>query len=171
MKKINASIKLLGIAGKADGKRYAIVAPFVVYKDNPLYNVKDVFNAILVKGDMLGDVMFYGKGAGSLPTASAVVSDVVDAVKRHGYTAKIHWSTEKRDIVDAGSIATQNFVRVSGDKAAILKIAVLVLISYRNGDAIVTLDEFLRYLIFLSKHLDEALGLGDIVILRYIEYI
>ena len=68
---------------------------------------------------MLGDVMFYGKGAGSLPTASAVVSDVVDAVKRHGYTAKIHWSTEKRDIVDAGSIATQNFVRVSGDKAAI----------------------------------------------------
>ncbi len=119
MKKINASIKLLGIAGKADGKRYAIVAPFVVYKDNPLYNVKDVFNAILVKGDMLGDVMFYGKGAGSLPTASAVVSDVVDAVKRHGYTAKIHWSTEKRDIVDAGSIATQNFVRVSGDKAAI----------------------------------------------------
>ncbi len=119
MKKIGASIKLLGIAGKSDGKRYAIVAPFVVYDDNPLYNVKDVFNAILVKGDMLGDVMFYGKGAGSLPTASAVVSDVIDAVKRHGYTAKIHWSSEKRDIVGADSIATQYFVRISGDADAL----------------------------------------------------
>ena len=119
MKKIGASIKLLGIAGKVDGKRYAMVAPFVVYNENPLYNVKDVFNAILVKGDMLGDVMFYGKGAGSLPTASAVVSDVIDAVKRHGYTAKIHWSEEKRDVIGVESIASANFVRVSGEKSAL----------------------------------------------------
>ena len=114
MKKIGASIKLLGIARKAVGITYSMVAPFVIYPDNPLYSVKDVFNAILVKGDMLGDVMFYGKGAGSLPTASAVVSDVVDAVKRKGETAKILWSSEKRLIGSADAFTTPYFVRVKG---------------------------------------------------------
>ena len=112
MKKIGASIKLLGIARKDVGITYSMVAPFVVYSDNPLYNVKDVFNAILVKGDMLGDVMFYGKGAGSLPTASAVVSDVVDAVKRQGYTAKIYWNDEKRILGGVDAFTTPYFVRV-----------------------------------------------------------
>ena len=114
MKEIGASIKLLGIAKKVDGTRYSMVAPFVVYPSNPLYNVKNVFNAILVKGDMLGDVMFYGKGAGSLPTASAVVSDVVDAIKRTGYTASICWSEETRTVGSADAFATPYFVRVNG---------------------------------------------------------
>ena len=114
MKKIGASIKLLGMARKKDGATYAMVAPFVIYNDNPLYNVKNVFNAILVKGDMLGDVMFYGKGAGSLPTASAVVSDVVDATKRSGDTAKIFWSREKRELGSVDAFTTPYFVRVKG---------------------------------------------------------
>lgn len=114
MKKMGASIKLLGIARKSDTAAYSMVAPFVVYNDNPLYNVKDVFNAILVKGDMLGDVMFYGKGAGSLPTASAVVSDVVDAIKRRGNTARILWSDEKRVLGSADAFTTPYFVRVKG---------------------------------------------------------
>ena len=114
MKKIGASIKLLGLA-RRDGKvLYSMVAPFVVYQDNPLYSIKDVFNAILVKGDMLGDVMFYGKGAGSLPTASAVVSDVVDAVKRKGETAKILWSSEKIELGSVDAFTTPYFVRVKG---------------------------------------------------------
>ena len=123
MKKIGASIKLLGIARKVVGVTYSMVAPFVVYQDNPLYNVKDVFNAILVKGDMLGDVMFYGKGAGSLPTASAVVSDVVDAVKRQGYTAQIYWNDTKRMLGGVDAFTTPNFVRIKlgegEDKAAL----------------------------------------------------
>ena len=114
MKKIGASIKLLGIARKHEHETFALVAPFVVYPDNPLYGVQDVFNAILVKGDMLGDVMFYGKGAGSLPTASAVVSDVVDAIKRKGETAKIHWKAVKRKIESADDFTTPYFVRVKG---------------------------------------------------------
>ncbi len=114
IKPLGASIKLLGIARKTLGITYSMVAPFVVYNDNPLYNVKDVFNAILVKGDMLGDVMFYGKGAGSLPTASAVVSDVVDAVKRTGYTASIQWSPEKRILGGSDAFTTPYFVRVKG---------------------------------------------------------
>ena len=114
MKSIGASIKLLGIARKNVGITYSMVAPFVVYQDNPLYNVKDVFNAILVKGDMLGDVMFYGKGAGSLPTASAVVSDIVDAVKRNGYTASIHWNRQQRILGGVDAFTTPFFVRVKG---------------------------------------------------------
>ena len=70
-----------------DGSVAAGVEPCLVPKANQLASVDDVFNAVLVKGDMLGDVVFYGKGAGKLPTASAVVADVVDALK-HG--AKVH---------------------------------------------------------------------------------
>ena len=114
MKKIGATIKLLGIARKDYHKTYSMVAPFVLYPDNPLYSVKDVFNAILVKGDMLGEVMFYGKGAGSLPTASAVVSDVVDIIKRRGETAKVLWSKEKRTVEGVDALTTPYFVRVKG---------------------------------------------------------
>ena len=70
-----------------DGSVAAGVEPCLVPKANQLASVDDVFNAVLVKGDMLGDVVFYGKGAGKLPTASAVVADVVDALK-HG--SKVH---------------------------------------------------------------------------------
>ena len=114
MKKIGASIKLLGMARKVDGTTYAMVSPFVIYQDNPLYNVKNVFNAILVKGDMLGDVMFYGKGAGSLPTASAVVSDVVDATKRGGASVKVYWKKEKRVLGSIDAFTTPYFVRIKG---------------------------------------------------------
>ena len=57
------------------------VEPMLVSNANQLAGVDDVFNAVLMKGDMLGDVVFYGKGAGKLPTASAVVADVIDALK------------------------------------------------------------------------------------------
>ena len=60
---------------------YAMVAPFLVGQNSPLYSVNDVFNAVFVHGNMLGDAMFYGSGAGKLPTASAVVGDIVDAAK------------------------------------------------------------------------------------------
>ncbi len=66
---------------EADGGLSAGVEPMLVPDSNQLAGVDDVFNAILVKGDMLGDVVFYGKGAGKLPTASAVVADVIDALK------------------------------------------------------------------------------------------
>ena len=74
-------VKLLGRAVRLPGGRTAYVAPHLIPEEQPLASVDDVFNAVLVKGDMLGDVVFYGKGAGKLPTASAVVADVVDALK------------------------------------------------------------------------------------------
>ena len=73
-------IKLLGRAiHRDDGKVCAYVAPHLVDVEDPLAGVEDVFNAIAVKGNAIGDVMFYGRGAGKLPTASAVVADVIDA--------------------------------------------------------------------------------------------
>ena len=76
-------IKLLGKA-KIDGENITLsVAPEVIYADNPLYSVNDVFNGILVRGNDNGDLMFYGRGAGKLATASAVISDIFD-ILAHG---------------------------------------------------------------------------------------
>lgn len=74
-------IKLIGYTKSENGKAICRVSPMLVPDDNPLSGVEDVFNAIMVRGDSIGDVMFYGRGAGKLPTASAVVADVIDIVK------------------------------------------------------------------------------------------
>lgn len=75
-------IKLIGYTKKTeDGRAICRVSPMLVPEGNPLSGVEDVFNAIMVRGDSIGDVMFYGRGAGKLPTASAVVADVIDIVK------------------------------------------------------------------------------------------
>ena len=81
--KMGCVIKLIAwLKHGADGSIAAGVEPCLVPRKNQLAGVDDVFNAVMVKGDMLGDVVFYGKGAGKLPTASAVVADVVDALKQ-----------------------------------------------------------------------------------------
>lgn len=86
-------IKLIGYAEFADDDRlYSIVCPMVISKTSPLACVDDVYNAVMVTGDSVGDVMFYGKGAGKLPTASAVVADVIDAVKHSERSKKIAWT-------------------------------------------------------------------------------
>ena len=83
---MGCSIKLLGRCERTgkDGTLSAIVAPFLVPAGNPLSSVEDVFNAILVHGNMIGDVMFYGRGAGKEATASAVVSDVTEIIRERG---------------------------------------------------------------------------------------
>ncbi|MDO8686029.1 MAG: homoserine dehydrogenase, partial [Clostridiales bacterium] len=79
---LGAVVKLIAMSRlQEDGKIFAEVAPAMVPFSNPLSNVEDVFNAIVVKGDAIGDAMFYGRGAGKLPTASAVVADIIDIVK------------------------------------------------------------------------------------------
>lgn len=72
----------------------AMVAPFLLPATHPLYNVNDVFNAIFVHGNVLGDAMFYGSGAGKLPTASAVVADIVDMAKHLDTNIAVEWSSE-----------------------------------------------------------------------------
>ena len=94
-------IKLLGraIRRDSDGKVCAFVAPHLVSDESPLANVEGVFNAISVVGDAIGDVMFYGQGAGKLPTASAVVADVMDAAKHQCYLKNNCWDKGGDDVV------------------------------------------------------------------------
>lgn len=109
---LEASIKLLATSKNVDGKVYAMVAPKMITDKHPLFSVNDVFNGILVKGNLLGDVMFYGSGAGKLPTASAVVSDVVDATKHMGTNIMTLWSSKHLIPADMNSYESKFFVRV-----------------------------------------------------------
>lgn len=118
MKKVDSTIKLLGMSRCVDGKYFAMVAPFVIHRDNALFSVNDVFNAILVKGNTLGETMYYGKGAGKLPTASAVVSDVIDCAKHIGKNIYCFWESEKLQLAGIEDAKRRFFVRVEGtDKA------------------------------------------------------
>lgn len=116
--KLDVSIKLIGSSRKVRNGFAAMVAPKMISNDHPLAGVNGVMNAIFVKGNVLGDVMFYGAGAGKLPTASAVVSDVVDAVKHMGTNIMTIWSTHKADLVDIKNVVTRFFIRVKGDDDA-----------------------------------------------------
>ncbi|MCI8537266.1 MAG: homoserine dehydrogenase [Oscillospiraceae bacterium] len=118
---LQKKIKLLGRAvRRADGKVCAYVAPHLVSEESPLANVEDVFNAISVQGDAIGDVMFYGRGAGKLPTASAVVADVMDAA-RHIKTKKyISWAEGGPDAVfSADTVASRWYVRLEQGSGAL----------------------------------------------------
>lgn len=115
--KMNKSIKLLGNSWRINGKLYAMVCPMLLDNSHPLAGVKDVFNAIFVRGNMVDETMFYGKGAGKLPTASAVAADVVDCVKHTGKNIKILWNPEKLTLSDLGNFERQYFVRMSADTA------------------------------------------------------
>jgi homoserine dehydrogenase len=105
-------IKLLATSRMEGDSYYALVAPFMVDSNNPLYGVNDVFNAVFVHGNMLGDAMFYGSGAGKLPTASAVVADVVDAVKHLHKTVMTNWSSEPMTLMDPDEVGGRFFIRV-----------------------------------------------------------
>ena len=116
------SIKLIGWASKQENDKVAImVCPAFIHEDSQLAGVNDVFNAILVRGDSTGDVVFYGKGAGKLPTASAVVADVVDAVKATRTSMSLNWEDSEQDFIeDTNNIVCENYIRVSGtDKSLI----------------------------------------------------
>lgn len=115
-KQMNKSIKLLALSRDTQDGFFAMVAPFLISKEHPLYSVNDVFNAVYVHGNMLGDSMYYGRGAGKLPTASAVVSDVVDCARHQGKTIMCFWDEEKVKVADVTSARRKFFVRISADK-------------------------------------------------------
>ncbi len=109
-------IKLLATSRKTKDGYCAMVAPFMLSQQHPLYSVNDVFNAIFVHGNVLGDAMFYGSGAGKLPTASAVVADIVDIAKHLHKNILMSWSSKKMDLVDKGRSESRFFVRSTEDK-------------------------------------------------------
>ena len=111
-KKLGKSIKLLAIAENKEEGLSAMVAPFMIGQDHPLNGVNDVFNAIYITGNKVDDLMFYGRGAGMLPTASAVVSDVVECAKNIGRNISFTWTDEKAVLADAKNTVRSFFVRV-----------------------------------------------------------
>ena len=109
---LGAEIKLLAQGKMVDDNFYAMVAPKMILEENPLYSVRGVFNSIVVKGNTLGEVMFYGSGAGKLPTASAVVADVIDVTKHQGQNIVTIWSNKKLTPADRMEMENSFFVRV-----------------------------------------------------------
>ncbi|MBE5040472.1 homoserine dehydrogenase [Ructibacterium gallinarum] len=116
---IGGVIKLIGMASKAKDGVYARVCPAILKKEHPLAGIDDVFNGIMVKGDAIGDVMFYGRGAGSLPTASAVVSDIIDIVKHKDKHIRLGWTEGTPGYLKDGAEQEFRFyIRLTGDADA-----------------------------------------------------
>lgn len=115
-KVMDCTIKLLGLAKEENGGLYAMVSPFLISKSHPLSMVNDVFNAVCVHGNMLGDSMYYGRGAGKLPTASAVVSDVVDCARHIGKIITCFWDAEDVKLTNVDEVEHAFFVRVEKAK-------------------------------------------------------
>ena len=113
-RKLGWAIKLLASGKREDGKVYAMVAPHLVKPEHPLYAVNDVFNGVMVHGNMVDDVMFYGRGAGSHATASAVMADVLEAAAYPNETRYAGWTAEQQEISDISTSEKQFLVRVKG---------------------------------------------------------
>lgn len=114
---MGAAIKLFGTSVNRDGKVYLEVAPVLVDAKDPLYAVADVFNGIKVVGNMLGTSMFYGSGAGKLPTASAVVGDMISAVRFGDEPEKIGWGSEELEVHKASELPRKYFARFEGSRS------------------------------------------------------
>ena len=105
--KLGGSIKLIGHTERVDGRVLALVSPFLVLPSNPIVHVDDVYNGILVDTNMLGRVLFSGAGAGKLPTASAIVADMLDILSGRSTDRRLpKWTVAaEADIADAGAFS------------------------------------------------------------------
>ncbi|MHB8064038.1 MAG: homoserine dehydrogenase [Ruminiclostridium sp.] len=109
---MNGVIKLIAISRRIDGKIFARVSPAIISKEHALANVEDVFNAIVIKGNAIGDAMFYGRGAGKLPTASAVIADVIDIAKHPDFgTMNVWLRNQENNVVPIEDSPAKFFVR------------------------------------------------------------
>ncbi len=122
-RKIHRAVKLLGVChhDQASNQVYVRTAPYLVSEGHPLYAVNDVFNGILVRGNMVGDLMFYGSGAGKLPTASAVVSDVVEEAQTLGRNINIGLNNTDADLMDPSNVREQYFIRTAKEDEKTVK--------------------------------------------------
>ncbi len=140
--KLGYSIKLIGHSTKTGDGVYAAVFPAFVPKTSPLAGINDVFNGIVVKGDDLGEVMFYGRGAGKLPTANAVVADVVDAVKHKRVNVIIKWDRYEEEYQSSGDdIKYPYYIRFEGKAPANIPDCRIVAFSDKSENEFAVLTE------------------------------
>ena len=169
--KYGGAVKLIGYAGLKEPSDpeagiYMAVFPCIVPYDNQLANIEDVYNGILVRGNAVGDVMFYGKGAGNLPTASAVVADMIDILTgKSGDTAAISWTAAPKSyLADYREMAFSFYVRMPAESFAEGCQAILKALG--SAEFLTKSDEMDGYLSFVTekmslKELEERLsGLG-----------
>ena len=138
---VGCVIKLIGLASKRENGVYASVAPTILKKEHPLAGIDGVFNGIMVKSDAIGDVMFYGRGAGSLPTASAVVSDIIDAAKHKGSHIDLGWTEgEAGYLKDVKDQSFAFYIRMTGKPENVEGCQVITLegAAYQDEFAVVT---------------------------------
>ncbi len=108
-------VKLLGRAVRLPGGgRTAYVAPHLISEDNPMASVEDVFNAVMIRGNATGEVMFYGRGAGELPTASACVADVMECLQQSPKREEIGWSADTEGFQAPETLKTRHYFRIEG---------------------------------------------------------
>lgn len=150
--KLGTSVKLFGTSRMDGNEVHAWVAPVMIGKDHLLYAVNDVFNGILVKGNMLGTSMFYGSGAGKLPTASAVIADIMEAVENADHNVPFGWSGERLTIADQKTSVHRYFVRVEGNGAELEQAAAAAF----GGGQIVKLENLTDEFAFLTGEMSEA---------------
>ena len=115
-KAMGMTIKLLATCKRDGEKLNAMVAPCLLRAEHPLFAINGVFNSIFVHGNMLGDAMFYGSGAGKLPTASAVVGDIVEEARNLARNLGVMWSSEKLALEDRRDVERRFFVRMKGSR-------------------------------------------------------
>jgi homoserine dehydrogenase len=114
---MNMAVRLLGMSRlDDDGSLYVRTAPFLVPEEHPLHNVSGVFNAVFIHGNMVDNLMFYGRGAGKFPTASAVVADVMDCARNIGRNIPVMWTDEVKTLADPMAESRQFFVRVDSSE-------------------------------------------------------
>ena len=166
--KMNYVIKLLGTCQRQDDNVFARVSPMLVPKSHPLAMVNDVFNAIFVKGNMVDDLMFYGKGAGKLPTASAVVADIVDAAKHKGTNIMTIWNREKIDLKAKEDVRVAYFVRLKKDDEGLKTSVDEVFGEVKEVEALDGEYAFVTR-VMKEKHFAQKIeALGDVVVLNKI---
>lgn len=117
-KKMGKTVKLLAMSKLTQDGYLAQVSPVLIGQENPLCSVNGVFNAILIEGNTLGNTMYYGSGAGKLPTASAVVADVVEAARFPGSHLPIDWSEEKIILAALSASERRFFVRLDRNQVS-----------------------------------------------------
>ncbi len=154
-KDFGGAIKLIGNAKKLDnGMLYVSVEPTIVPFESQLSGIDDVFNGVMIKGNATGDVVFYGKGAGKLPTASAVVADVIEASKAKNTSKSLHWEDCDSNIVaDYKTQKSAFYIRVVGDIPTFMDLAgsnftaytVLERSNKPKDEAAIVTDEVSRY--------------------------
>ncbi len=160
------TIKLLARAKALDENTLqAMVAPAMISRENPLAMVNDVFNAVLVTGNMLGDSMYYGRGAGKLPTASAVVSDVIDCARHQGKVIMCFWDKEEAVLADSSKSASAFYLRAKAGSQEAVKAVI-------PGGRILELpgrdEDFAYFTPVLEEGAFEKIceGLGDLILGR-----